>query len=68
MTYASFLRKYVGKKGRLIMTQGTWLFRLDEHQPGVLSEVYEGFVIFSIDYKEGRYHRVIPTTLLSLEY
>jgi hypothetical protein len=67
MTYASFLRKYVGKKGRLIPTQGTWLFRLAEHENGVLSEVYEGFVIFSIDHKEGRYRRVIPNTLLSLE-
>ena len=68
MTYAAFLRRQVGKKGRLLLTQGTWVFRLDEHENGVLSEVYEGFVIVSIFHKEEKRRKAIPITLLSLDH
>lgn len=67
MTYAAFLRRHVGKKGRLIPTQGTYTFRLDEHENGVLSEVHEGFVIVSILSQEERRAKTIPITLLSLD-
>ena len=67
MTYANLLRRHVGKKGRLIPTQGTYLFRLAEHENAVLSEVHDGFAMVSIMAKEETYTRAIPLTLLCFD-
>ena len=67
MTYGNLLRRHVGKKGRLIPTQGTYLFRLDEHENAVLSEVHDGFAIILMITKEETRTRAIPLTLLCFD-
>ena len=64
MTYANFLRGFVGATGGLESYGGSWNFTQKEGGRDVLSAVHDGFVIVSkpgIDYSPG-YIYTIPLT------
>ena len=67
MTYAEYLKSFVGERGKLQVNECAFTFGLDEQPEDVLSGVFDDYVIVSVfDRSKVPLERAIPISLFSL--
>ncbi len=64
MTHAQFLRGHIGKKGKLVRNEASYLFLSGDGEEEI-SEVYGGFLIVS---RGSLYRMAIPLSIFCLKY